>query len=538
MKKIIFSCLMLIGSLVVNAHDIEVDGIYYNIISSTEPYTVEVTFQGSSYSSYTGEYSGTVVIPETITYNNITYNVTSVGEYAFASCTNLTSVTIGDSVTTIGENSFYKCSKLTDVVISGNVKTIENYVFKSCSSLKNVRFEDGSETLKLGYNYYRATGTMDYISVSANGLFQDCPLETLYLGRNLTYVTSDCGAPFYGKSKLTEVTIGMSVTSIKEECFNGCSGLSSVTIPNSISSIDSNAFYNCTGLKAVNICDIGTWCQIEFANSSSNPLYYAHNLYLDGILLTDIEIPSTINTLKKYVFYGCDSIKSIILHKGVTSIGDYAFYDCNNITNIYAYPILPPSLISNAFSSTTYNNAILYTLEEVATTYKNDKNWQKFVNISATLDDVVIKPVLLVIEYPEGAIIKHEYDYNKTAKLNITPAEEWVINTITFNDEDITAQLDENGNYTTPKLTSDSRISIVIKMKDSQTEIEPLLESDIKVYAKDGIVSILGVDESEESVIYDVKGEIIYKGIDKEISLNRKGVFILSVAEKTFKFIL
>ena len=75
-------------------------------------------------------------------------------------------------------------------------------------------------------------------------------------------------------------------------------------------------------------------------------------------------------------------------------------------------------------------------------------------------------------------------------------------------------------------------------MKDSQTEIEPLLESDIKVYAKDGIVSILGVDESEESVIYDVKGEIIYKGIDKEISLNRKGVFILSVAEKTFKFIL
>ena len=74
MKKIIFSCLMLIGSLVVNAHDIEVDGIYYNIISSTEPYTVEVTFQGSSYSSYTGEYSGTVVIPETITYNNITYS--------------------------------------------------------------------------------------------------------------------------------------------------------------------------------------------------------------------------------------------------------------------------------------------------------------------------------------------------------------------------------------------------------------------------------------------------------------------------------
>ena len=60
------------------AHDFEVDGIYYAIISS-----VLVTFNGNS-SSYSDEYRGNVVIPKNVTYNNETYNITSIGDYALS----------------------------------------------------------------------------------------------------------------------------------------------------------------------------------------------------------------------------------------------------------------------------------------------------------------------------------------------------------------------------------------------------------------------------------------------------------------------
>ena len=72
----------LLCSLTASAHDFEVDGIYYNITSSTD-LTVEVTYQGSSSYEYEDEYSGAVTIPSIVTYNGITYSVTSIGKYAF-----------------------------------------------------------------------------------------------------------------------------------------------------------------------------------------------------------------------------------------------------------------------------------------------------------------------------------------------------------------------------------------------------------------------------------------------------------------------
>ena len=105
MKKCLLFLCLLLTSVYSKAHDFEVDGIYYNITSSTDK-TVAVTYRGDSYSSYSDEYSGSVTIPATVTYSGTTYSVTEIGGYAFGGCTGLTSVNIPNSVTSIGGCAF------------------------------------------------------------------------------------------------------------------------------------------------------------------------------------------------------------------------------------------------------------------------------------------------------------------------------------------------------------------------------------------------------------------------------------------------
>ena len=97
MKNYFLLLTLLCLSLSARAHNAEVDGIFYNLDSANK--TATVTFKGIGWSSYDNEYSGDVVIPETVIYNGITYSVTSVGEWCFYGCSSLTSITIPNSVT-------------------------------------------------------------------------------------------------------------------------------------------------------------------------------------------------------------------------------------------------------------------------------------------------------------------------------------------------------------------------------------------------------------------------------------------------------
>ena len=133
--KSLLAIACLLCSIAVYAHDFEVDGIYYNKLSSTK---VEVSCRGNYYDDYNNEYAGAVVIPASITYNGTTYSVTSIDDHAFSGCTGLTSVTIGNSVTSIGQLAFSGCTGLTELTIPNSVTSIGVAAFAYCTVLTEV----------------------------------------------------------------------------------------------------------------------------------------------------------------------------------------------------------------------------------------------------------------------------------------------------------------------------------------------------------------------------------------------------------------
>ncbi len=142
MRKLLFSFLLLLTSVVCRAYDFEVDGIYYNITSAGE-HTVAVT-------NSTNEYVGSIVIPKSVTCNGATYNVTAIDERAFWYCSGLTSIVIPNSVTKIDTQAFYYCTSLTSITIPNSVTTIGYWAFSGCSGLTSITIGNSVTTIGKG----------------------------------------------------------------------------------------------------------------------------------------------------------------------------------------------------------------------------------------------------------------------------------------------------------------------------------------------------------------------------------------------------
>ena len=124
------------------------------------------------------------------------------------------------------------------------------------------------------------------------------------------------------------------VTSIGYNAFHECRKLKSVTIPSSIISMKVGAFYECHQLLSVYISDLEAWCKIDFEDYSSNPLYYAPHLYLNGVEIKDLFIPNNVTKIKDYSFTGWSNLNSVTISDNVTSIGDGGFKDCIRLTTV------------------------------------------------------------------------------------------------------------------------------------------------------------------------------------------------------------
>ncbi|MBO7482034.1 MAG: leucine-rich repeat domain-containing protein [Bacteroidales bacterium] len=366
-------------------------------------------------------------------------SVTSIGIYAFYNCSGLTSLTIGNSVeiidqsvfwgcsgltevtipnsvTSIGASAFRDCSRLTSITIGSGLTSIGCWAFRDCSGLTTVNFNatnctsvqlnsngepfygcNSQATLNIGENVTNIPGFAfknwsglasatipNSVTSIADGAFSGCSSLTAvnFNATNCTTMGSYSSPVFDGCTSLATLNIGENVTNIPGYAFMNCSGLVSATIPHSVTSIGNSAFSGCSGLAAVYYTGtIAEWCEITFSDYNSNPLYYAHKLYIDNSLVADLIVPESISEIKPDAFSGANCLTSVTLPSSLTEIGYDAFYGCYSISVLKVYANTPPVMDYYTFSETTYSTATVWVPCIAESSYKNDYYWGQFADI-------------------------------------------------------------------------------------------------------------------------------------------------------------
>lgn len=365
--------------------------------------------------------------------------VTEMGTYAFADDTSLKSAKLSTSCPWLKEGLFSECNALQSITIPSAVTKMDGYMFTNCKALTSATFEDGTDLIEMGYG----------ASWKNYGLFSDCPLKTLNLGRWLSYNTEVASrSPFYSIDALKNLNIGKNVKVIDKYMFSYCEGLEEVNLPDNITSVNLWGFRGCSSLKSVRLSEklsqVGDYgfagCtsldNVTFpasmtsvaSNSFSDctalrKLDLGQNLLIIGPsafendkALEGIEIPSTlyglgvasfknctslpyvevksISSVGKEAFMGCTGLKWISLSDKTTSLGENSFAGCDNIAYVKSYATTAPEGLVN-FPAEVVANGTLFVPEGYEDGYTYSATWEDWTNIKPLTENVLVSFITL-----------------------------------------------------------------------------------------------------------------------------------------------
>ena len=333
--------LLLVCVGTVFAHDFEVDGIYYKILSETDK-TVEVTYKGSSNNEYSNEYIGNVVIPTTAT-KSATTNSIVINSYNAWTSTNKSHSTTSQTNYTLN-------------VDAGNILKFDWSVSSESNYDWLIITLDGVEIIK-------KSGTQ---SGSYEKTFDSTGAHSLAI----RYTKDGSQSKGNDEGKIYNITLNnvvsttsgitYRVTAIGDWAFYNCSGITSIEIPSSVMNLGKMAFAYCTSLKELIIKDATEALNYKFDQTNlgyffkDSPIEY---MYIGRDLencpfdywygqwrktLKTVVFGSGVTTIPNSIFDSCSKLSSVTLSNNIRNIGINAFFDCNSITNI----VLPNSLVS------------------------------------------------------------------------------------------------------------------------------------------------------------------------------------------------
>lgn len=467
------------------AYDIKVDGIYYNILSLTD-FTCEVT-NGDE------EYTDTVVIPSTVSYNNRTLDVIGVGDRAFYYNEDLKSIELPNSVIKLGESAFCGCNKIKEIVIPNSVTEMGSSIFYGCDKLENVTLSASLKSIP-----YRA-----FICAS-----------------------------------LTSIVIPNSVTSIEREAFSN-SALNSIIIPKSVERIGYMAFSSCKNL--------------EYATLNDNLEIISEYCFSDCENLKSIVIPDKVEKLESGTFNNCPSLTTVTLGKKIGIIERYAFRYCPALAEINVLALIPPEIKNDNFSNSNYMDAVVNVPAESLETYRNDDSWKNFWNIMGKdfSSGVTVNPIKGRCAAP--SLSMNGYDIVATCS-TANAQVRVIVNPDDAGSETISAgeSISMNGQYqitayaeAPDHLASELVFATLVWINPTLSSgLENVTMPDHKammIQASEGEIRIYGTESGQTVSVYTIDGRTIYSGkaaADETVIPYDgilKGIAIVKYAEKTVK---
>ncbi len=319
--KHLFTALLLLCSTAMAAHDFEVGGVYYNILSGVDK-TVEVT-------SGTNKYTGSVAIPESVVYGGITYRVTSIGQSAFYGCTDLQTVLLPNSIVSIKSGAFAHSGINSITIPASVVGDIDGYMFYECSSLNEIVVDENNEV------YDSREGCNAIVKTPDNEIIVGSNNSTIPAG-----IVSISELAFDSREGLKELILPSGFKTIGERAFRDCLGLKKVYISETVTSIGQAAFGLCPEIESIvvdknnKVLDSREDCNAIIKTSTNTLLVGCQNTF----------IPGTITAIGSYAFFHAKNLEFILIPSSVTSLGDYAFYGCSSLKCMASMATTAPSL--------------------------------------------------------------------------------------------------------------------------------------------------------------------------------------------------